>query len=204
MCAHLESGEVLLHDERGDALVPQALVGHGEDHEHMGEARVGDEDLAAVEHPVVALVLGHRLLHGGVGARAGLGQAESAQPLAGGQLGQVLLLLLLGAVLADGPGAQGGVGRHHHGGGGAVLGQLLAHADVVDIAQAGPAVLLGKGHAHHPHVRQLVPGLLGEPLFFVDLCSDRGDFLQAEVMQHVQYVLLIRGKMKIHGCSLPF
>ena len=55
---------------------------------------------------MVALVLGHGLLHGGVGAGAGLGQAERAQPLAAGQLAEVLRLLLLGAIGGDGPAAQ--------------------------------------------------------------------------------------------------
>ena len=76
-----------------------------DDDEHVGVAGVGDEDLGAVEDPVLPLLVqhGHGLLALGVGAGAGLGQAEGAQPLAGAQLGQVLLLLLLGAVLIDGP-----------------------------------------------------------------------------------------------------
>ena len=102
-------------------------AGHGDDHEHIGIAGVGDEDLGAVENPVLALLVqhGHGLLPLGVGAGAGLGQAEGAQPLAGAQLGQVLLLLLLGAVLIDGGRAQGGVGGEDNAGGAADLAHLF-------------------------------------------------------------------------------
>ena len=104
-------GEVLLHDEGGDAVVALGLVGHGEDHEGVGHVAVGDEALGAVEDVVVALQHGQGLLAGGVGAGVGLGQAEGADLLAAQQVGQVLALLLLGAVLKDGGAAQGGVGR---------------------------------------------------------------------------------------------
>ena len=46
----------------------------------------------------------------GVGTGVGLGEAEGADPLAGGELGQVFHLLLLGAGLKDGGAAEGGVG----------------------------------------------------------------------------------------------
>ena len=59
---------------------------------------------------MVALVNGEGLLALGVGTGTGLGQAERADPLAAAQLGQVLGLLLGGAVLIDGSRAQRGVG----------------------------------------------------------------------------------------------
>ena len=85
-----------------------------------------------------------------------------------------------------------------------MLGQLLTGADVGDIAHAGAADLFGIGDAHHAHIGQLVPGLLGETLGLVDLSGDGGDFLQAEVMQHVQNVLLVLIEVEIHTKSLPF
>ena len=59
------------------------------------------------------VALAHRggLQPGGVGAGAGLGEAPGAQPLAGGELGQVLLLLRLVAEDADVAGAEAVVAR---------------------------------------------------------------------------------------------
>ena len=84
-----------------------------------------------------------------------------------------------------------------------MLGQLLAYPDVGQVAQAGPAVLLGKGDAHHAHLRQLVPGLLRKPLLLVDLSCDGRYLLQAEIVQHVQDLLLFFVKVEIHTVA-PF
>src|SRR5699024_6148837 len=140
--ADLEAGVGALNDEGGDLLLlAAALVQHGagdgDDDEHVGVARVGDKDLGAVELPVVALVHGVGLLDLGVGAGAGLGQAESADPLAAAQLGQVLGLLLRGAVLVDGGVAQRSVGRDDNARGAAALAHLLTGHDVVQHVAAG-------------------------------------------------------------------
>ena len=72
----------------------------GEDGVEAGDAAVGDPLLFAVED-VVRSVGGKdgagADVHG-VGAGAGLRQTIGADPLAGGELGQVALFLLLGAV----------------------------------------------------------------------------------------------------------
>ena len=52
---------------------------------------------------------------------AGLGQTESADLAAGAQVRQILHLLLLGAVLKNGGGAQGGMSRDDNGSGAADL-----------------------------------------------------------------------------------
>ncbi len=70
-------------------------VGLGEDDVEVGDAGVGDEALAAVEHVLVAVAprLGaHRRR---VRARAGLGQRVRGQPLAARKLRQEALLLLV-------------------------------------------------------------------------------------------------------------
>ena len=100
-------------------------VGHGKDNDGAGHSAVGDEALGAVEHIVVTLQNSGGLLAGSVGAGVGLGQAESADLLAAEQVGQILHLLLLGAVLIDGGAAQRGVGGDDNTSGAADLGQLL-------------------------------------------------------------------------------
>ena len=144
-------------------------VGHSEDDHGAGHSAVGDEALGAVEHIVVTLQNSGGLLAGGVGAGVGLGQAESADLLAAEQVGQILHLLLLGAVLIDGGAAQRGVGRHDNTSGAADLGQLLNAHSVGQHIAAGAAVLLGEVDAHHAQLAHLLDGLHGEALFLIEL-----------------------------------
>ena len=48
--SHAEAGIVLLHDERGDALVARRGFGVREDHEHASLGRIRDPQLAAGQH----------------------------------------------------------------------------------------------------------------------------------------------------------
>ena len=93
----LEAGRVGLDDERGDPGVAGLRIGLREDGVEVRDAGVRDEALAAVEDVLVALAARGRPHRGRVGARAGLGQRVGAEPLAGGELRQVALLLLLRA-----------------------------------------------------------------------------------------------------------
>ena len=190
MLAGGEAGEVLLHDEGRDAVVALGLVSHGEHHEGIGHVAVGDEALGTVEDVVVALQHRQGLLAGGVCAGVGLGQAEGTDLLAGEQVGQILPLLLLGAVLKDG--------------GAADLGQLLHAHGVGQNVAAGAAVLLGEVNTHHPQLGHLFDGLHGEPLLFVDLLSQRLHFVLGEFTVHLPEHLLLVCQMKIHIPLTPF
>ena len=80
-------------------------------------------------------------LVGGVGAGVGLGQAEAAQPLARAQLGQELLLLLLGAPAQDRRADERGLDRDHRPHRRAAAADLLDHEPVGHVVQPGAAVL---------------------------------------------------------------
>ena len=144
--------------------------------------------------------LQHRggLLSGSIGTGIGLGQAKGADPLAGAELGQVLLLLLLGAVLKDGGAAQGGVGGHNDSGGAAHLGQLLHRHGISQHIGAGAAVLLGEIDAHHAQLGHLLDGLLGEALLLVDLLGQGLHLILGELTVHFPKHLMLFGQMKIH------
>ena len=74
-----EAGRVGRHDEGGNALLAGLRVGDGEDDRHVGVLARGDELLGAREDiGGIAVAPRPRLDRGGVGARAGLGQAEAA------------------------------------------------------------------------------------------------------------------------------
>ena len=85
------------------ALGPFAIF--GPHHKHVGDGRVGDPHLGTRQAVATWHLFGAGDHAAGVRAVIGLGQAETAHPLAAGQFGQELLLLRLGAKLVDG---------HHH------------------------------------------------------------------------------------------
>ena len=199
LLADAEAGVGLLDDEGADALGAQALVGHGDDDEHVGVGAVGDENLASVEHPLVAVKDGGGLLPGGVGAGVGLGQAESADPLAAGQLGQVALLLLLGAVLHDGGHAEAGVGGEDDAGGGAHAAQLLDGHAVHDIRAAGSAVLFRHRNAHQANLGHLLHCLFGETLLLVHFGCEGFHLLLCKLANHLQEEFFLFGVAKIHS-----
>ena len=66
-------------DERGLAAVAELGVDGGDDDGDVGDAAVGDEDLGAVEDPLVAVALGGRAQRLDVGAGAGLGDRVGAE-----------------------------------------------------------------------------------------------------------------------------
>src|SRR5690606_2250384 len=98
----------LRHDEQGNALGALRGVGQAGQHDvHDVAGHVvlagGDEDLGAGNLVgTVGLRLGLGAQHAQVGTAVRFGQAHGAGPLAGNQLGQVGVLLLVGAVGFDG------------------------------------------------------------------------------------------------------
>ena len=129
--------------------------GDGKDHVGVRHAAVGDEDLLAVEQPVVALVDGGGLRAAGVGACVGLGKAKGADFLPFGQGDQVLLLLLLGTESEDGPGAQGHMGGQNDACAAVHPGQFLHGDGVAEHIQPRAAVFLGIWNTHQAHFSQL-------------------------------------------------
>ena len=143
--AHREAGRVALDEERGELLA----VDLGEDREHVGEAAVGDPHLFAVQDVVLAVGRKHRAraaVHG-VGSRRRFRERIGADPFAGRQLGQILLLLRLGAVPDDGQRADADVRAERHGEAG-----KLAHRFGDDggrhLVHFQAAVGLGNVHRH--------------------------------------------------------
>ena len=91
------------NQDQAHALVGWASrrVSLDQDGQRVGVASVGDPGLGAVDDVVIAIELGGGLDALQVRAGLGLGQANATATLTGGQVGQVLLLLLFGAVHGD-------------------------------------------------------------------------------------------------------
>ena len=173
------------------------------DHRRDRRARVGDEGLLAVEHPLVRGVveLGLRAGPAGVAAGVGLGQPEGPEGPAGAQIRQPALALGLGAELVDGIGAEADPGFEGDGE------RLVDPRDLLDgDAEPGEvtarAVRLGERDAEQPEVahgsyrlqRQL-PGLFPPD-------DVRLQLLRGEVANDGPQRLVLLRHMRVHANSL--
>ena len=174
------------------------MVGDSDDDKDISETGVGDEDLGAIQDPAVILFLGNGLLTLCIGTSARLGQAESAQPLAAAELGQVLCLLLRGTVLINRSSTQAGVSGDDDTGGATDLAQLLHCHDVGQHIAACTADRGGEVNAHHAQLAHLLDGLFGEVLFCINLLSQGLDFVFSKLAVHLLHHLLLLGQSKIH------
>jgi len=109
------------HQEAGNALFPRLLVGDGKDNGYLRVFARGNELLHPVDDPMVPVPHRRGLDGGSVRSHVGLGEAEAAQGLAGGQPGQPFLLLGLATVF-EGNAASQGILHGDDGGGGPVPG----------------------------------------------------------------------------------
>ena len=98
----------------------------------------------------------------------------------GGQVGQELLLLLLGAVVGehvgeDVVGADGPAEAHQP------LAELFENVGEGGVVQPHPAVFLGHGDAEQAQFLHLVDQVMGDPVFPVQLAGHRLHFPAHEV-----------------------
>ena len=134
----------------------------------------------------------------GVGAGAGLGEAEAGEPLAGDQVGQPGLLLLVGAVGEDRVDAEAdrGLERDPH--------RLVDPADLLDrdaeagevAVLAGAAVLLGRGEAEQPERAHLAHHVDREVVVAVPLRRVRRDLGLGEVADGTAELLVLAGQLE--------
>ncbi|MGY3661463.1 hypothetical protein ACVJ19_008126 [Bradyrhizobium sp. USDA 376] len=148
----------------------------GPDHEHVGDRRVRDPHLAAGEAIAVRDLLGAGLHAGWVGAGVRLGQAEAADPLAAGELGQVLLALVLVAIGVDRIHHQRGLHRVHRAVAGIDPLDLARDEAIGDVARVGAAIFLRQRDADQAELTHLVEDLAVGLLFQIGL-GDAGQQL---------------------------
>src|SRR5690606_2732876 len=119
------------------------------------------------EDPAVALAHRRGLQARRIRTGARLRKRPGAERLAGGELGQPTLLLLLVAEPPDVVGAQAVVRGHRQRERAVVAGDLLDHGGDAQRAQADAAVFLRHGHAEQAELPELADGLAGEGLRLV-------------------------------------
>src|SRR5262245_41252448 len=138
-----EPGRALVDDEAGDAGPPLRLVRAREDDAPSAVVRIGDEYLAAIQHPAIAPSLRARLDGARwIRAAGGLGDGEEGPPALAHGRHRVLVDLFLAAgpdgrrrVTAEDPTART-VEAHP------MLGHLLEHDTHAERVEAAAAVLL--------------------------------------------------------------
>jgi hypothetical protein len=146
--------------------------------------------------------LGGRAGCAGVGAGARLGQAERRELSTGGELGQPLLLLLLGPEVEDRQRPQRVVRGDGDRDRGVDPRQLFDGDRVRDRVGAGAAVLLGNRHPHQPELGQLGDEVVGEPVLPVELSCDRSDPRLRELAHGLTDELLLRRQVEVQVDSL--
>jgi hypothetical protein len=157
----------LLHDEQGEAAMGSERSGS------VRASSISTSARAAKVHQVLTPLMSHPPRWGGrgddagdVGTEVGLGDRDRRQHLRRGQLGQPLLLLLLGAAVDQGPGEDLGPGDQRAADAERSPAQLLGgddHAHVVALPTGGEAVvLLGDGQPEAAQFGQAGDDLLGD------------------------------------------
>ena len=146
----------LFQDEAAYRTLALALAFQlGPDHENIGNRRIGDPHLRALEHIAAVDRRGARDHAARVGAVVGLGQAKAANPLAGREFGQVFLALGLAAVGVDRVHHQRTLHAHRAAVAAVDPLDLARHQAVADVVQAGAAVALD-GAAQKAHGAEFV------------------------------------------------
>ncbi len=194
---HAVAGVVGRRDERGHAPLAGARIGHRHDHRHIGARARRDERLVTVQHVLVAVSSGPGADGRRVGASVGLSEVDAAQPLAAGELGEVVTPLLVGARLLDRHGNRRVVRRHH------VADAAVGSGDLLDSqrvrhevgTRAAPAGV--DNHPHEPDLSHLAVQLSGRSARPVPLCGERRYLALRERPGHVADLLLLVGQL--HG-----
>ncbi len=162
------------HSARAGVGVGRHLA-FGEDGEDVGEARVGDPHLLAVEG--VGLPVGGEDGAGagveGVGAGGGFGERVGADEGAVGEFGEVLLFLLGGAVPDDGQSTYAGVGGEGYGEA-ALLGDVVGDDGGGHLVHLEAAVLFGDVDGGEAEVGGLLDEAAGDAKSLASMASEAG------------------------------
>ena len=160
--------------------------------------RIGGEGFRAVEDPFVAVA--HR---GGARARRirtgfGLGERPAADPFAGGQLRQVLLLLLLRAGFIDVIGTERSMRGDDDSDRTIDTRKFLDDDGILDVAEPRAPVFFREDGAEIAEFSELFYDRERERLVLVPLHYMRGDFRGGEIANLTPKLKLLRSVIKIH------
>ena len=180
------------------------LVGHRHHDINVCVSGVGDEDFVAVQDIVVACIDCRGLLCRSIRTGVGLRKAESAEPFARAELGQVFHFLFFGTVLINRSGAERRVCRYDHARSGAYARQLFDGHRIKDVVAACTAVVDGEGNTEDSQFCHFLYGFHRETFLFVDFGSQRFHLVFGKFADHLPEQLLGFGQFEIHFISMVF
>ena len=176
-------------------------IGARQQHQHVGACRERAPRLDAVDHPAVVPIgpdgrCRGDLQAGDVAAEVRLGDSDRHHHLGGGQLGQPVLLLRLGAALHQRSGQDLGPSDQRAADAQRSPAQLFGgdhHADVLAVAAlAVAAVLGGNAEAEDPHLGQTADQFLGHVgVVPVHVLGARNDLIVGERAERVLHHLVV-------------
>ena len=174
-------------------------VGAGQQHEHVGPGGEGAPGLDAVDQPPPLGRGGRRDDAGDVGPEVRLGHRHGGEHLRRGQLGQPLLLLLLGAAVDQGPGEDLGPRDQRAADAERPPAQLLGghhHAHVVALPAGGEAVvLLGDRQPEPAQLGQAGDDLLGDvAVGAVDMLGVGAHLVLGEAVERLAHQLEVAAR----------
>ena len=196
--SNLETMHVPLDDERGDALRSESAVHRGEDHEHVGDRRVRDEGLGAVDDVAIAVATRGGLQTGRVAPRARLGETVRADLPRGEEIRQITAAEGIRPADVDRRPAEAGRAADDVPERGVRAGKLL-HGDAVpELAEPLTAAILREAEPEEAHLGHVVDRGTRDRVAFLDLARERLepclDELADRALQHEQLV----GKDGVH------
>ncbi len=141
---HRHTGQIRVDEEQRDAAVPRAGLGLDDERQEVGPGAVGDEHLAAVDDPRLAVSYRARRDVGDVRAGVGLGDGDRADLLARDRGPQVALTLFVRSELRQRGRRHVGLHRdRHRDRARPAMRQLLDEHDLGGKVAAGSAPTLG-------------------------------------------------------------
>ena len=176
------------------------------DHVRAGLPGVGDEPLAAVEHPRAAvgavLEAGRRPRPARIAAGARLRQPVRADDLAGGHRDEEALLLLVRAGQVERAAAEARMGRHDQPERAPHPADLLDRDGVGEGVETGAALVLGDRDAEPAELADAADDLDRKASLALVLVDDRRDLGQHEVADRVAQEGVLGRQVEVHRSSV--
>ena len=185
----------LVHQQRGQVVVclRRPLVGLDQRCHQGRRAAIGQPHLRAVDDVAVAVAPGPRFDRRYVGTQLRFRHRKGTANASFCHARQVVLLLLVGAVMADHM-RHDEVGIDHAGDAHPTPGDLLRHQRVSQQGLAQPAVFLGDGEAEQAHLLHPLDNLVRIGVGVLQFLGDRDDLLVHEGLHRGQDLLLDLGE----------